>query len=62
MNKVLVFDMDGTIADFYGVDGWLDCLMDEEQKIKREYCTNFGISMKKNLCKFPIDKSGSGVV
>ena len=23
MNKVLVFDMDGTIADFYGVEGWL---------------------------------------
>lgn len=21
------FDMDGTIANFYGVDGWLDCLM-----------------------------------
>lgn len=25
-NKVLVFDMDGTIADFYGVVGWLDYL------------------------------------
>jgi phosphoglycolate phosphatase-like HAD superfamily hydrolase len=24
--KVLVFDMDGTIADFYGVNGWLDDL------------------------------------
>ena len=23
MNKVLVFDMDGTIADLYGVEGWL---------------------------------------
>ena len=23
MNKVLVFDMDGTIANLYGVDGWL---------------------------------------
>ena len=32
MNKVLVFDMDGTIADFYGVDGWLDCLMDEDTR------------------------------
>lgn len=21
------FDMDGTIANFYGVEGWLDCLM-----------------------------------
>ena len=26
MNKVIVFDMDGTIADFYGVEGWLDDL------------------------------------
>jgi len=26
MNKVLVFDMDGTIADFYGVEGWLEYL------------------------------------
>ena len=25
-NKVIVFDMDGTIADFYGVNGWLDDL------------------------------------
>jgi uncharacterized HAD superfamily protein len=26
MNKTLVFDMDGTIADFYGVEGWLNDL------------------------------------
>ena len=26
MNKMLVFDMDGTIADLYGVEGWLDML------------------------------------
>ena len=26
MNKTLVFDMDGTIANFYGVIGWLDYL------------------------------------
>ena len=24
--KILVFDMDGTIADFYGVNGWLEYL------------------------------------
>ena len=32
MKKYLVLDMDGTIADFYGVDGWqhyLDDLQDE---------------------------------
>ena len=27
MNKTLVFDMDGTIADLYSVDGWLDDLI-----------------------------------
>ena len=26
MNKTLVFDMDGTIANFYGVDGWLESI------------------------------------
>lgn len=26
MNKILVFDMDGTLADFYSVEGWLDDL------------------------------------
>ena len=26
MNKTLAFDMDGTIANFYGVVGWLDYL------------------------------------
>ena len=30
MNKVLVFDMDGTIADLYGVEGWLDMLRAED--------------------------------
>lgn len=26
MNKILVFDMDGTLADLYSVEGWLDDL------------------------------------
>lgn len=26
MKKMLVFDMDGTIADFYGVNGWLEMI------------------------------------
>lgn len=29
-NKTLVFDMDGTIADLYGVDGWLEMLRSED--------------------------------
>lgn len=27
ITKALYFDMDGTLADFYGVPNWLDCLM-----------------------------------
>ena len=25
MKKMVYFDMDGTIAHYYGVHGWLDC-------------------------------------
>jgi hypothetical protein len=32
MNKTLVFDMDGTLANFYGVDGWLDDLQNENTR------------------------------
>ena len=32
MNKTLVFDMDGTLFDFYGVDGWLDDLRNENTR------------------------------
>ena len=28
----ICFDMDGTIANFYGVEGWLDSLMKEDSK------------------------------
>ena len=31
-NKVIVFDMDGTIADLYSVNGWLDMLRAENPK------------------------------
>jgi len=30
--KVINFDMDGTIANLYGVDGWLDCLLNKDVK------------------------------
>lgn len=30
MNKAIYFDMDGTIANLYGVDGWLDKLKAED--------------------------------
>lgn len=29
MNRTLVFDMDGTIVDFYGVENWLEDLRNE---------------------------------
>ena len=32
MDKAIYFDMDGTIADLYGVEGWLDCLINSDVK------------------------------
>ena len=32
MKKEIWFDMDGTIADLYGVEGWLDMLLNENAK------------------------------
>ena len=32
MKKMLVFDMDGTIADLYGVENWLSDLRNEDTK------------------------------
>ena len=32
MSKILVFDMDGTIADLYGVENWLDDLRAENPR------------------------------
>lgn len=34
--KSIWFDMDGTLADFYSVDGWLDCLIKGKTKPYRE--------------------------
>lgn len=32
MNKAIYFDLDGTIADLYGVEGWLDDLIAENTR------------------------------
>lgn len=36
MMRAIYFDMDGTIADLYGVEGWLDALVNEYTKPYRE--------------------------
>ena len=36
MYKAIYFDMDGTIADLYGVNGWLDSLVAGQTKPYRE--------------------------
>ena len=36
MTKAIYFDMDGTIANLYGIDGWLDCIINEYTKPYRE--------------------------
>lgn len=45
MTKQIYFDMDGTIANFYGVDGWLDDLIAEST---RPY------EVAKPLCNFSV--------
>lgn len=30
MARQINFDMDGTLANFYGVDGWLECLINRD--------------------------------
>lgn len=36
MAKAIYFDMDGTIANLYGVEGWLESLINEHTKPYRE--------------------------
>ena len=36
MEKAIYFDMDGTIADLYGVDGWLNDLINKHTRPYRE--------------------------
>ena len=36
MTKAIYFDMDGTIANLYEVDGWFDCIINEYTKPYRE--------------------------
>lgn len=36
MNKILVFDMDGTIANLYGVENWLADLRSENERPYRD--------------------------
>ena len=36
MTKAIYFDMDGTIANFYGVDGWLQDLINQNTRPYKE--------------------------
>lgn len=36
MTKAIYFDMNGTIVNLYGVDDWLDCIINEYTKPYRE--------------------------
>ena len=55
MNKTTVYlDMDGTIADLYGIEGWLDRLHNEDKTIFLE-CAPL-ISEKELLNRFPAEQ------
>ena len=55
MKKITVYlDMDGTIADLYGIEGWLDRLHNEDKTIFLE-CAPL-ISEKELLNRFPAEQ------
>lgn len=49
MKKVIVFDMDGTIADLYGVEGWLDSLIAEDATPYRIAAPLVDMEMLRNI-------------
>lgn len=48
-NKILVFDMDGTIADFYGVEGWLNDLEAESTRPYEEALPLYDVNYLNSL-------------
>ncbi len=52
MNKTLVFDMDGTIADLYGVDGWLEKLRNEDATPYVDATPIFNMSLLNTVLDF----------
>ena len=57
----ICFDMDGTIANLYGVENWLDCLIAEDVKPYREAETMLNMnSLARKLNK--LQKMGNEIV
>lgn len=54
MKKIVYLDMDGTIADLYGQQGWLTALENEEQGLFAK-CEAF-LTQNELLEYFPVDK------
>lgn len=51
MNKMIYFDMDGTLNNFYGVENWLECLESEDAMPYREAPCTVDEKILKNLVK-----------
>ena len=52
MNKTLVFDMDGTIANLYGVENWLEDLRSENERPYREAKTLYDMDTLASVIGF----------
>lgn len=50
--KIVYFDMDGTLADFFGVDGWLDDLMNHSTRPYAIAEPLFAIEQLESLAKY----------
>lgn len=51
MNKMIYFDMDGTLNNFYGVENWLESLENEDAMPYREAPCTVDEEVLKNLVK-----------
>ena len=56
MAKKIFFDMDGTIADLYGTENWLEDLLSEKENLFKNLKPLFEIEELKSTINYLVDK------